>query len=287
MNGTSDQNHRLPAVDKSIAAEALPIAVTHFPLPTFVPAPVTYRPPRAAIAYLPLTALNALKATDALAVAEGAVSRSIASRVLEILTTARIERIAIAPMSAYDRWVERPVALVLDSKIQDWLRMRAAHAEESHYIGHVVATVLGVEILTRPPLAPKPLPQPDPADDYHVEVSDEGAVTILKKVRARRKAHGPNNPCEHRCRWCLRASVNPDEIIPTREVLRAERERLGLSQRDLAPFAGISRSQLAAVELGERSHVGSRKAVWLGLLRVMAERDTKRKVLREQARMAR
>ena len=55
-----------------------------------------------------------------------------------------------------------------------------------------------------------------------------------------------------------RAPLPPDDSAPNGEELRARREGVGISQRDLAAAAGLSRGLIAEVERGRRRHVLTR-----------------------------
>jgi hypothetical protein len=53
----------------------------------------------------------------------------------------------------------------------------------------------------------------------------------------------------------------PDGTVPDGAALRQRREALGLSQRDLAALAGVSRGMLSAVEDGTRNALQSRRLI--------------------------
>ncbi|HEU5314827.1 MAG TPA: helix-turn-helix domain-containing protein [Chloroflexota bacterium] len=55
-----------------------------------------------------------------------------------------------------------------------------------------------------------------------------------------------------------RAPLPPDDSAPNGEELRARREAVGISQRDLAAASGLSRGLVAEVERGRRRHVLTR-----------------------------
>ena len=55
-----------------------------------------------------------------------------------------------------------------------------------------------------------------------------------------------------------RAPLPPDDSAPNGEELRARREAIGISQRDLAAASGLSRGLVAEVERGRRRHVLTR-----------------------------
>ena len=55
-----------------------------------------------------------------------------------------------------------------------------------------------------------------------------------------------------------RAPLPPDDSAPSGEELRARRDAIGISQRDLAAASGLSRGLVAEVERGRRRHVLTR-----------------------------
>ncbi|HET7769930.1 MAG TPA: helix-turn-helix domain-containing protein, partial [Chloroflexota bacterium] len=55
-----------------------------------------------------------------------------------------------------------------------------------------------------------------------------------------------------------RAPLPPDDSAPNGEELKARREAIGISQRDLAAASGLSRGLVAEVERGRRRHVLTR-----------------------------
>ena len=93
--------------------------------------------------------------------------------------------------------------------------------------------------------------------------ADELAGTYQPRVaqQAREKTVVPAQPrfaVPPRRRPEARAPLPPDDSAPNGEELRARREAVGISQRDLAAASGLSRGLVAEVERGRRRHVLTR-----------------------------
>lgn len=143
------------------------------------------------------------------------------------------------------RYARRPLAVPVSGEAFDAI---ARIAEESFNgdlrdaAGWLVARGLGMAI---------PLPTPNeltgvetrPAAPASRPAASPPAARFVVPPRRRPEARAP---------------LPPDDSAPSGDELRARREAIGISQRDLAAASGLSRGLVAEVERGRRRHVLTR-----------------------------
>ena len=143
------------------------------------------------------------------------------------------------------RFQRRPLAVPVTATALDAITVLAKDAFNNDLreaAGWLIARGLGMAL---------PLPT---ADELAGTFQPRAAQTLSEKPLAAQTRF----TVPPRRRPEARAPLPPDDSAPNGEELKARREAIGISQRDLAAASGLSRGLVAEVERGRRRHVLTR-----------------------------